>query len=251
MEAQESQPLDVAAIREDFPILQRRVGSEVTPGTIGEDDPDGQQIVYLDNAATTQKPQSVIDEISRYYERYNANVHRGLHHLSQEASIAYELAHDRVAEFIGASGEREEIVFTSNTTEAENLVAYAWGLSELGPGDEIVLSEMEHHSSLVTWQQIAKKTGATVRYIRVGGDGRLDIYAAEMSLGENTTPRHYLFRNEGDGRFTESVVAEGVETHEAKAADLTGNGLPDIVGKSYTPDHHVDAWYNEVGAEQW
>jgi len=186
MEAQESQPLDVAAIREDFPILQRRVGSEVTPGTIGEDDPDGQQIVYLDNAATTQKPQSVIDEISRYYERYNANVHRGLHHLSQEASIAYELAHDRVAEFIGASGEREEIVFTSNTTEAENLVAYAWGLSELGPGDEIVLSEMEHHSSLVTWQQIAKKTGATVRYIRVGGDGRLDMEHAKELIGPDT-----------------------------------------------------------------
>src|SRR6056297_3155825 len=160
METQESQPLDVAAIREDFPILQRRVGGRVTPDTIGEDDRDGQQVVYLDNAATTQKPRSVIDAIARYYERYNANVHRGIHHLSQEASVAYEQAHDRVAEFVGASGEREEIVFTSNTTEAENLVAYAWGLSELGPGDEIVLSEMEHHSSLVMWQQIAKQTGA-------------------------------------------------------------------------------------------
>jgi len=186
MEARETEPIDVAAVRPDFPVLDRRVGTEVTPASIGVDDADGQQIVYLDNAATTQTPEQVIDAIARYYRRYNANVHRGLHHLSQEASIAYELAHDRVADFLGASGEREEIVFTSNTTESENLVAYAWGLNELGPGDEVVLTEMEHHSSLVTWQQIARRTGAEVRYIRVREDGRLDMDHARELIGPDT-----------------------------------------------------------------
>ncbi|ELY79199.1 aminotransferase class V-fold PLP-dependent enzyme [Natrinema gari] len=159
--------LDVGAIREAFPILQREF--------------NGEQLVYLDNAATTQTPDPVIDAMSDYYREYNANVHRGIHHLSQEASIAYEEAHDRVAEFIGANGGREEIVFTKNTTEAENLVAYAWGLNELGPGDEIVLTEMEHHASLVTWQQIGKRTGAEVKYIRIDDDGRLDMdHAADL-----------------------------------------------------------------------
>jgi len=172
MTARETGDLDVSAIREDFPILEREF--------------DGTPLVYLDNAATTQTPQRVIDAISGYYETYNANVHRGLHHLSQEASVAYEEAHDRMAEFIGASGGREELVFTGNTTESENLVAYAWGLNELGPGDEVVLTEMEHHASLVTWQQIAKRTGATVRYIRVDEDGHLDMDHATELIGPDT-----------------------------------------------------------------
>jgi cysteine desulfurase/selenocysteine lyase len=163
---------DVDRIREDFPILQREF--------------DGQQVVYLDNAATTQTPDSVIDSIADYYRTTNANVHRGIHHLSQEASIAYEEAHDRVAEFIGASGGREEIVFTKNTTESENLVAYAWGLNELGPDDEVVLTEMEHHASLVTWQQITKRTGATCRYIRVDEDGHLDMNHARELVTDDT-----------------------------------------------------------------
>ena len=172
MATTESDSLDVEAIRADFPILEREFGD--------------QQLVYLDNAATTQKPDQVIDAISDYYRETNANVHRGLHQLSQEASIAYETAHDRVAEFIGASGGREEIVFTKNTTESMNLVAYAWGLNELGPGDEVVLTEMEHHASLVTWQQIAKRTGAEVKYIRIDEDGRLDMDHAEELITENT-----------------------------------------------------------------
>ncbi|MEF8936659.1 cysteine desulfurase [Halobacteriaceae archaeon SHR40] len=171
MATTESDSLDVEAIRADFPILEREFGD--------------QQLVYLDNAATTQKPEQVIDAISDYYRETNANVHRGLHQLSQEASIAYETAHDRVAEFIGASG-REEIVFTKNTTESMNLVAYAWGLNELGPGDEVVLTEMEHHASLVTWQQIAKRTGADVNYIRIDEDGRLDMDHAAELINENT-----------------------------------------------------------------
>jgi cysteine desulfurase/selenocysteine lyase len=165
-------PLDVADIREDFPILQREFG--------------GEQIVYLDNAATTQTPEPVVEAIADYYRLTNANVHRGLHQLSQEASVAYEEAHDRVAEFIGASGEREEIIFTKNTTESENLVAYAWGLNELGPEDEVVLTEMEHHASLVTWQQIAKKTGATCRFIRVQDDGTLDMDHARELISDDT-----------------------------------------------------------------
>ncbi|MCL9815238.1 aminotransferase class V-fold PLP-dependent enzyme [Natranaeroarchaeum aerophilus] len=173
MGTQETAPLDVERIREDFPILQRRVN-------------DDQQIVYLDNAATTQTPNQVIDVFGDYYRGYNANVHRGIHHLSQEASIAYEEAHDRLAEFVGASGGREEMIFTKNTTESMNLVAYAWGLNELGPGDEVVLTEMEHHASLVTWQQIAKRTGADVRYIQVDETGRLDMDHARELIGEDT-----------------------------------------------------------------
>ncbi|WP_136688186.1 aminotransferase class V-fold PLP-dependent enzyme [Halorhabdus amylolytica] len=172
MTVRESGALDIESIREDFPVLEREF--------------DGTPLVYLDNAATTQTPERVIDAIVEYYETYNANVHRGLHQLSQEASIAYEEAHDRVAEFVGATGGREELVFTSNTTESENLVAYAWGLNELGPGDEVVLTEMEHHASLVTWQQIAKKTGATVRYIRVTDDGHLDMDHAKEVIGPDT-----------------------------------------------------------------
>jgi len=148
----------VAQLREDFPVLDRQVGGDVT--TPGPDDADDTPLVYLDNAATSHTPEPVVDAIADFYRTYNANVHRGIHHLSQEASVAYEEAHDRVAEFIGAAG-REEVIFTKNTTESENLVAYAWGLAELGPGDNVVMTQMEHHASLVTWQQICKKTGAT------------------------------------------------------------------------------------------
>ncbi|RQG93161.1 cysteine desulfurase [Natrarchaeobius halalkaliphilus] len=166
MSQQNLESLDVEAIRSEFPILEREF--------------DGQQVVYLDNAATTQTPDAVVDAMSDYYRESNANIHRGIHHLSQEASEAYEVAHDRVAEFIGAEG-REEVIFTKNTTESENLVAYAWGLNELQAGDRIVLTEMEHHASLVTWQQIGKRTGADVEYIRIDEDGRLDVdHAREL-----------------------------------------------------------------------
>ncbi|WP_136600628.1 bifunctional cysteine desulfurase/selenocysteine lyase SufS [Salinigranum halophilum] len=183
MRTQESYPLDVEAIREQFPILDRKVGGDLE--TPGEGPDDTVPLVYLDNAATSHTPEPVVDAICDYYRGYNSNVHRGIHHLSQEASVAYERAHDRVAEFIGASG-REEVVFTKNTTESMNLVAYAWGLAELGPGDSVVLTEMEHHASLVTWQQIAKKTGAEVRYIRVDDDGSLDMDHARDLIDEST-----------------------------------------------------------------
>ncbi|UTF53834.1 aminotransferase class V-fold PLP-dependent enzyme [Natronosalvus rutilus] len=164
-------PLDVASLREDYPILEREF--------------DGSRLVYLDNAATTQTPDQVVDAMSDYYRESNANVHRGIHHLSQEASILYEEAHDRVAEFIGGEG-REEIIFTKNTTESENLLAYAWGLTELSPGDEVVLTEMEHHASLVTWQQIARRTGADVKYIQITDDGCLDMDHARDLVTDDT-----------------------------------------------------------------
>jgi cysteine desulfurase/selenocysteine lyase len=170
---QETEPLDIERIREDFPVLERTVGDEVP-------------LVYLDNAATSQTPEPVIETMSDYYRRYNANVHRGLHTLSQEASIAYEDAHDRVAEFIGASGGRDEVAFTKNTTESMNVVAYSWGLSELGPGDEVVMTQMEHHSALVTWQQIAKKTGAEVKYVGVTDEGHLDVDHAREVITDDT-----------------------------------------------------------------
>ena len=173
MSSQTAEPLDVGRVREEFPILEREVG-------------DGQRLAYLDNAATSQTPDRVIDAMSEYYRGTNANVHRGVHHLSQEASIAYEEAHDRLAEFVGASGGREEMIFTKNTTEGLNLVAYAWGLNELGEGDEVVLTEMEHHSSLVTWQQIAKRTDADVRYIEIDDEGRLDMDHARDVIGPDT-----------------------------------------------------------------
>ena len=171
MTAQEHQPLDVAAVRGDFPILSRMV-DEDTP------------LVYLDNAATTQTPERVIEAMSQYYREYNANVHRGIHQLSMEASIEYEEAHDRLARFVGADG-REEIVFTKNTTEAINLVASAWGLENLGPSDAVVLTEMEHHGSLLPFQRIAERTGASVRYIEIDDAGRLDMAHAEEVIDDD------------------------------------------------------------------
>ncbi|MFT4950186.1 MAG: cysteine desulfurase/selenocysteine lyase, partial [Natronomonas sp.] len=171
MGVQSSDLLDVERIRADFPILEREF--------------DGEQLIYLDNAATSQTPEPVVETIADYYRTTNANVHRGLHQLSHEASIAYEEAHDRVAAFIGAEG-RKEVVFTKNTTESMNLVAYAWGLNELGPGDEVVLTEMEHHAALVTWQQIAKRTGAEVKYIEVDEEGYLDMDHARELIGPDT-----------------------------------------------------------------
>lgn len=157
---------DVQAIRADFPILQRRV--------------NGHPLVYLDNAATSQKPRQVIDALVRYYEFTNANVHRGLHTLAEEATEAYESARTKVARFIGA--EPENVVFTRNTTEAINLVAYAWGLANLKAGDVVVLSEMEHHSNIVPWQLVARLTGAKLHYVPFTPEGELDMEALEEAL---------------------------------------------------------------------
>jgi cysteine desulfurase/selenocysteine lyase len=162
---------DVARVREDFPVLDRDV--------------NGHPLTYLDNAATTHTPRQVYEVFEEFYAGYNANVHRGIHELSHEASLAYEAAHDRLAEFVGASGGREEMIFTRNTTESINLVAHGLAFPEFGPGDAIVTTEMEHHASLVTWQQVAKRTGADLRFVDVTDDGHLDVeHATELIDGD-------------------------------------------------------------------
>ncbi len=163
--------LDAKTIRNDFPILSRTV--------------HGKPLVYLDNAATTQKPHQVIDALSDYYRRYNANIHRGLHALSEEATAAYEAVRERMARFLNAPGA-DHIVFTRNATEAINLFTNAWGRAHLTVGDEILLSEMEHHSNLVPWQLIAKATGATLAFIKVTDDGRLDLASFRALLNART-----------------------------------------------------------------
>src|SRR3989338_4726668 len=152
--------LDTTRIRRDFPILSRTM--------------HGKPLVYLDNAATTQKPRQVIDALVNYYSRYNANIHRGLYALAEEATAAYEAVREQTAQFIGAPSARG-VVFTRNATVGINLMANAWGRSNLRAGDEILLTEMEHHSNLVPWQLIASATGATLKFMPVTDDGRLDL----------------------------------------------------------------------------
>jgi len=156
--------LDVSAIRADFPILNRQV--------------HGKPLVYLDNAATSQKPRQVIKALTDYYENYNANIHRAVHTLGEEATAAYEEAREKVRAFINAPST-ESVVFTRNTTEAINLVAYSWGRANIHEGDEILLTQMEHHSNLIPWQELAREKGATVRYIPVAADGTLELNGLE------------------------------------------------------------------------
>jgi cysteine desulfurase/selenocysteine lyase len=163
--------LNVNEIRKDFPIFQRVV--------------KGKPLVYLDSAATTQKPLAVIEATERYYRTYNANVHRGIYSISEEATEAYEGARDKVAAFINAPA-REGVVFTRNTTESINLVASSWGRSHLREGDEILLSYMEHHSNLIPWQLISKQTGAKLRFIPLTSDGRLDLSDLNKLLTKKT-----------------------------------------------------------------
>jgi cysteine desulfurase/selenocysteine lyase len=174
--------LDVAAVRADFPIFERLI--------------NGRPLVYLDSANTSQKPRVVIDALREHFERHNANVARSVHTLGTEATVAYEGARAKVATFIGASGP-DEIVFTKNATEAINLVAYAFGNASthpdtadprlvLGPGDEIVVSEMEHHSNIVPWQMLCDRTGATFKWFGISDDGTLDLSAIDDVITERT-----------------------------------------------------------------
>jgi cysteine desulfurase/selenocysteine lyase len=164
-------PLDAARLRDDFPILASRV--------------HGRPLVYLDNAATSQKPRQVIDRISAYYERENSNVHRGVHELSERATAAFEGARSRVRAFVNAKEDRE-IVFTRGTTEAINLVAQSWGHANVKAGDEIVISTIEHHSNIVPWQMLCAATGATLRAIPVNDRGELKLDAYRALLGAKT-----------------------------------------------------------------
>ncbi|WP_179428854.1 SufS family cysteine desulfurase [Spelaeicoccus albus] len=167
-------PPEVQRIRNDFPVLDERVGSS--------------PLVYLDSGATSQKPVSVLEAEQDFYVRRNAAVHRGAHTLAVAATDAYEGARHRVATFVGA--DEDEIVWTKNATESLNLVAYALGNPgspvNLGPGSEIVVTEMEHHANLVPWQQLAARTGAALRYVSLGEDGRLNAEDLDVVLGEKT-----------------------------------------------------------------
>jgi cysteine desulfurase/selenocysteine lyase len=169
--SQGARTFDVAAIRAQFPILARRI--------------HGKPLVYLDNAATTQKPVAVLDALDAYYREHNANVHRGVHTLSAEATALLEAARETVRRFLNAPAARE-VVFVRGTTEAINLMAQAWARPRLAPGDEILVTAMEHHSNLVPWQIVAKQTGATLRAVPITADGRLDLAALDGLLGPRT-----------------------------------------------------------------
>lgn len=157
----------VEEIRKDFPIFSKC------------------DIVYLDNAATSQRPIQVIKAVMEYYEEYNANIHRGVHELSQRASEAYEEAHEKVAKFIGAKNW-EEVIFTRNTTESINLIAYSWGLGNLKPGDEILITVLEHHSNIIPWYLISKKTGAKLKIVSLTSEGLLNVKELDNAITDKT-----------------------------------------------------------------
>jgi cysteine desulfurase/selenocysteine lyase len=163
--------LDISSIRNQFPILQREV--------------KGKPLVYLDNAATSQKPQVVIDALTNYYSGYNANIHRGIHTLAEEATAAFEETRETVRQFIGASST-DEIIFTRGTTEGINLVASSWGRSNLNAGDEIIISTLEHHSNIVPWQMIAAEKGAILKVVPVTDEGEFIYEAFEQMLSAKT-----------------------------------------------------------------
>lgn len=158
---------DIVALRREFPILNQSI--------------NGKMLAFLDSAASSQKPRRVIDCLEDYYRRYNANVHRGIYRLSEEATFAFERARGKVARFINAKSQRE-IVFVRNTTEAINLVARSWGDANLREGDRILLSVMEHHSNLVPWQMLAQRTGAKLEFLRLDGEGRLALDTLDSQL---------------------------------------------------------------------
>ena len=163
-------PLDIEAIRADFPILERRL-------------PNGKQLVYFDNAATSQKPQCVIDAMTHYYEEYNSNAHRSIHTLADEATTALEYARERIATYFGTS--QDQLIYTSGATEGINLVAYAWARENLGDGDVIVLTEMEHHADIVPWQQLSIERGVEVRYVPIDTESfTLDMDALEVAVAD-------------------------------------------------------------------
>jgi len=193
---------DVERIRADFPILD----VEVYPGV---------PLVYLDSAASSQKPAAVIAAMDEYYRQYHANVHRGVHRLSELATSAYESARSRIATFIGAPSA-DEIVFVGNATEAFNLVAYSWGRRHVSAGDEILLTEMEHHANIVPWQMLAQEVGAVIRYLPVREDGKLAL----ENLGDYLTERTRLFSFTGASNVLGTInpVRELVDAAHAVGA---------------------------------
>ncbi|SEB07841.1 cysteine desulfurase / selenocysteine lyase [Thalassobacillus cyri] len=163
--------MDIKAVRQSFPILDQEV--------------NGHPLVYLDSSATSQKPASVIEKLDEYYRGYNSNVHRGVHTLGTKATDEYEGAREKVRRFINANST-QEVIFTRGTTTAINTVASSYGRAELGEGDEIVITPMEHHSNIIPWQQVAKASGATLKYIPLQADGTIDLKDVEETVTDNT-----------------------------------------------------------------
>ena len=162
---------EIEEIRKEFPFLNLK--------------PNGKQIVYFDNGATTQKPREIIDNIKNFYESENGNPHRGAHYLAMKSTEVYEAARQKVADFIGAK-KASEVVFLRNATEALNLLAYSYGLNNLKEGDEIVISIMEHHSNLVPWQEVCKKTGAKLKFLYLDDDMQIPFSEIEEKVTKNT-----------------------------------------------------------------
>jgi cysteine desulfurase/selenocysteine lyase len=200
--------LDAKKIRDDFPILK-----------------NNPNLIYFDNSASTQKPKQVIEKIKEVYEKYYANIHRGVYGLSVKSSELYEDSHRAVANFINAR-EWREIIFTKNTTEAINLVAYSFALNNLRKGDKIVLSVMEHHSNLVPWQFISKKTGATLEYIGLTKDYRLDLNDAEKKIDEKT--KIVAITNMSNVLGTLNEVEEIVKIAHEKGAIVVVDGAQSV-----------------------
>ena len=217
-------PLGVE-IRGDFPVLDQRVR--------------GKPLVYLDNAATTQKPRQVIEAVSRFYERDNSNVHRGLHELSNRATAQFEAARERVARFIGAPSA-ETVIFTRGTTEGINLVANSWGRRFVGKGDVILLTEMEHHSNIVPWQLLAEQTGARIEWVPVTGDeGLLDMEAIREKLA--LKPKLFSFVHISNSLGTVNPAAE-------LCALARANGVTTLVDAAQSAGHMaVDV--REIGCD--
>jgi cysteine desulfurase/selenocysteine lyase len=206
-----AQPLDLERVRADFPILSRQV--------------NGHRLVYLDSAASSQKPRQVIDALVDYYTSVNANVHRGVHTLSVEATDLYESARERIGRFVGVE-DPMEVVFVRNTTEALNLVAVCWGREFLKPGDEIVATLLEHHSNLVPWQRVAQETGARIRLARLLPDGTLDPDDLERLLTPRTRVVAVAHASNVGGTF--NPVAEIAERAHAVGAIVVADGAQSV-----------------------
>lgn len=206
-----AQPLDVQAIRRDFPILQERV--------------NGRPLVWFDNAATTQKPQAVIDRIAYFYQHENSNIHRAAHELAARATDAYEHARNVVARFIGASSSKE-IIFVRGTTEGINLIAKTWGEQNIGEGDEIIVSHLEHHANIVPWYQLTKKTGAKLRVIPVDDSGQILLEELPKLINERT--KLISITQVSNALGTVTPVAEVIKIAHSKGVRVLVDGAQSV-----------------------
>jgi cysteine desulfurase / selenocysteine lyase len=202
---------DVRQIRREFPVLDQEV--------------NGKPLAYLDNAATSQKPRAVLDAVERYYRLDNANVHRGIHELSRRATLAYEGGRERMARWIGAA-EPAEVIWTRGTTESINLVASSWGMDQLREGDEVLLTTMEHHSNIVPWQIVARRTGARLKYLEMDDQGRLRLDQLDALL----TPRTRLlaFNHVSNALGTVNPVARIAEVARARGVRVLVDGAQSV-----------------------